>query len=455
MNADPRRWPRRLLITFVVLIAFYAGYRYTLHRFVRAKLAEVRRQGYPVTLAELDAWYPTPPPGQNAAEIYEDAFKKYASWKWDQLQLVPIAGYAETPQRSAPLQSDMRNAIASYLADNQEALRLLHAGATRKHCRYPVSYSGGLQTPLPQLSGVRHGARLLWLEAALAADEGDAQTAASSVIAGVALTDSLAAEPDGISLLVRAATLRMQVSSLEYSLSRTSFTAAQLTELGAAFAASEITNGLARAFAGDIVTTADFFGVSVKRQLDLMLPPPPEPGTMQTYIGFLPRAWYRKPQFHFLKTSGLMEMDLLLYLHLMHDYILAARHPMLEQLAIAKDIDKKMVKFPNFCVVSRWVSCGGSGMSAFIVKDLAAIASLRCCRTSVALERCRLATGSLPNRLDDLVPQFLAAALTDPFDGQPLRYKKLTKGYVVYSVGDDGKDDGGDEKKDITFIVER
>jgi hypothetical protein len=26
---------------------------------------------------------------------------------------------------------------------------------------------------------------------------------------------------------------------------------------------------------------------------------------------------------------------------------------------------------------------------------------------------------------------------------------------VVYSVGEDGRDDGGDEKKDITFTVER
>jgi hypothetical protein len=31
----------------------------------------------------------------------------------------------------------------------------------------------------------------------------------------------------------------------------------------------------------------------------------------------------------------------------------------------------------------------------------------------------------------------------------------LVKGYVIYSVCKDGKDDGGDEKKDITFTVER
>ena len=41
------------------------------------------------------------------------------------------------------------------------------------------------------------------------------------------------------------------------------------------------------------------------------------------------------------------------------------------------------------------------------------------------------------------------------FDGQPLRDKKLAKGYVVYRFGEDGKDDGGDEKKDVAFIVKR
>jgi hypothetical protein len=32
---------------------------------------------------------------------------------------------------------------------------------------------------------------------------------------------------------------------------------------------------------------------------------------------------------------------------------------------------------------------------------------------------------------------------TDPFDGRPLRYRRLADGVVVYSVGDDRADDGG------------
>ena len=66
--------------------------------------------------------------------------------------------------------------------------------------------------------------------------------------------------------------------------------------------------------------------------------------------------------------------------------------------------------------------------------------------------------------LSDLVPTFLEEVPTDPFDGIPLRYKQLIKGYLLYSIGEDGVDDGGvrnkdrDEaevERDIRFKVER
>jgi len=81
--------------------------------------------------------------------------------------------------------------------------------------------------------------------------------------------------------------------------------------------------------------------------------------------------------------------------------------------------------------------------------------------------RYRLATGNLPDTLADLVPTYLDAVPEDPFDGRTLRYEKLETGFVVYSVGEDKRDDGGTERLptgkrtkapsswDITFIVER
>jgi hypothetical protein len=65
-------------------------------------------------------------------------------------------------------------------------------------------------------------------------------------------------------------------------------------------------------------------------------------------------------------------------------------------------------------------------------------------RVAFALERHRLATGRWPANLADLVPGQLASIPIDPMDGQPLRYKPGTNGTcLLYSVGPDGRDDGG------------
>jgi hypothetical protein len=67
-----------------------------------------------------------------------------------------------------------------------------------------------------------------------------------------------------------------------------------------------------------------------------------------------------------------------------------------------------------------------------------------------ALTLYRLEHGGYPEDTAALVPAYLAAVPTDPMDGKPLRYVKRSDGSVViYSVGRDGKDDGGAvEKKD-------
>ena len=52
-------------------------------------------------------------------------------------------------------------------------------------------------------------------------------------------------------------------------------------------------------------------------------------------------------------------------------------------------------------------------------------------------------TGRYPAKLADLAPKYLAAVPDDVFGGKPLIYKPTGKGYLFYSVGVNGKDDGG------------
>jgi hypothetical protein len=64
---------------------------------------------------------------------------------------------------------------------------------------------------------------------------------------------------------------------------------------------------------------------------------------------------------------------------------------------------------------------------------------------AIALKRYQLRTGTYPSDLSALVPDFLPALPHDWMDGKPLCYRLNPDGtFTLYSVGDNGVDDGGD-----------
>jgi len=62
-----------------------------------------------------------------------------------------------------------------------------------------------------------------------------------------------------------------------------------------------------------------------------------------------------------------------------------------------------------------------------------------------ALERYRLANSQYPEKLDALVPDYLAKIPTDVITGEPLKYERTANGlFLLYSVGWNETDDGGE-----------
>ncbi len=55
---------------------------------------------------------------------------------------------------------------------------------------------------------------------------------------------------------------------------------------------------------------------------------------------------------------------------------------------------------------------------------------------------------SYPKSLDALVPNYLAKLPNDLFTGEPLVYRPTEKGYLLYSLGPNGKDDEGRRLQD-------
>jgi hypothetical protein len=67
----------------------------------------------------------------------------------------------------------------------------------------------------------------------------------------------------------------------------------------------------------------------------------------------------------------------------------------------------------------------------------------RTAAAGIAAERFRMKHGAWPESPDDLVPEFLTAVPADPFDGKPVRFRRLGDGVVVYTLGPDAADNGG------------
>ena len=69
----------------------------------------------------------------------------------------------------------------------------------------------------------------------------------------------------------------------------------------------------------------------------------------------------------------------------------------------------------------------------------------------LALRAYRLEHGAYPATLAALTPAYLKQIPNDPFAASgPLHYKRQGSKYVLYSIGPDGKDDGGKPIFDAT-----
>jgi len=433
-----------LIILLLICIGAFVLFRFRLQSRLRTRIEAIRAAGYPVTCAELDQWYKIPPNVENAAYTIIDAFSYYKLWDKEKSKPLPVAGRAELPARTEPMDEEMKALITQYIADNNEAIEMLHAGAAIEHCRYPIDLSAGFETKLPPLSEIRAGLFMLKLDAVLHTENGDGKLAIRSVKSCFGIARSLAKEPVTISQLVRSACQNNAATTIEYCINRIKFTEEQLVELIESVQDSERISDMSCAFIGERCNGISFFK---------------EPGSVNPdLIGGIPF----QPILALYKAIGMADSDAIIYLDLMDEYIKIARLPLHERRQAAEAVD---ARFQSTSKVHVLFYAMMPALSRITIIDIRNVAQLLTARVGLAIERYRLAAGKLPDALADIVPDYLDSVPMDPFDGNELRYKKLEPGFVVYSINEDMGDDGGKEKPtgkrkrgeswDVTFIVER
>jgi hypothetical protein len=439
-----RRKLKILLATLVLLAVAYTAYRYTLRHLVDAKLDAIRRKSYPVTLAELDKWYPQPSTGENAADIYLAAFAQFAPEEKSDTNL-PIVGFAKLPAGGELLPPEMQHEIEGYLTRNQAALDLLHAAAVKHACRYPLDPTDpdkSFKSRMDIFSGTRQATRLLELETVLASSKGDPQRTASAIADSIALARSLSDRLTLVPYLLEEACLGQTVSGLEQAVSRTPLTEQLLVNFENALLKIEDEDEFAHAIVGERCSATHRWEQVREGKvglLDLFFTMGGNPSLAEAFVAVV------------YVSSGLADLDHLAYLDFLQGLIdtsTIAFPQRFERIDLLKHNAERLMLRPFTRVEADLFADVAKREARFLAK-------VRTAHTAIAVERFRVARGELPNKLSELVPTYLDALPADPYDGEPLRYKKLAKGYVVYSIGEDRKDNGGVETCDVTFTVER
>ncbi len=417
------------LAILLVLVGLLGLYFVVRQNNVERRLKALRAAGYPTNFAELAEHTRLPVGVENAAEVYTRAFAAYVP-PVDEAN-TPGLGTAMWPERGTPLPEPMVKALGQLLAANQRCLALLHEAGSIEHCRYNWDY----RQLLTDAQYKRYCARLLEVATLYHANRGDADAALACIEDGLRFGDSLQREPALIGLLLRIACANVALAGLERSLSLTAFTDPQLKELDAALTR---TGG-----------TLDFTEAMIAER------------------GFLVETW-RNPallgsfgqKVPFQLLPGVRGVWLTDILDSMEARIEASKLPSVERLKRFRGMDDEIQQLSFLHVMAKMVTPALTDMAEL---DLWLHAHLELARTALAIERYRLATGKAPEKLEELVPRYLAQVPIDPFDGRPIRYRPTQPGYLLYGVGMDGQDNGGRERSekdregpcDQCFIVTR
>jgi len=417
-------------VAIIVLLLGAAMLWFVVHRNdTQRRLQALRAAGYPTSFAELAQYTKLPEGVDNGAEVYISALAAYVP-PVDEANM-PVLGKAPWPARGTPLPGAMAQAISKCLAANQPCLSLLREAAGIEHCRYDHDYTQTVPLPVER----KNCAQLLSVAALYHAYQGETDATMTCIRDGLRISDSLRREPALIGHLMRISFIRMTLEGLERSLSLATFTDRQLKDL----------DEMLTRTAG----TLDLRQAMITERCSL--------------IEMCQNPWrFAGPGsgLPFRKIPGLTDVCLADTLEYMEKRIEVCALPPTERLQPLRQIDHDIQRLSFLHLLTKILT---PALTRVAELDLRRQAHVDMTRAALALERYRLATAQVPEQLAELVPQYLERVPLDPFDGQPIRYRRTNPGYLLYSIDTDGQDNGGRERDmvkkgepyDLCFIVTR
>jgi hypothetical protein len=404
---------------------------------VEAMKAKIRARGEPLSRQDFEAFYAVPKGREDVTSLWLAAFEGLSGETLDgspgDFSMVGTGTY-EIPRPGQPWPE--RAAAEAILAKYRANAEGLHEAARRGGAaRYPLPFEHMSLTLLFRMNSLSGGAKLLILESHVRAHQGRPHDVAESIRTLNRLAESLQNEPMHGSQFARIDLGGMSASLCCRMLSDVDFSDEDLQRLADDYRTIRYDDGLYRA-------------LLVERALGISLFENPALWSEFQQESDLPGIWLTYND------------DLALYLDIMERYIAGSRKPYHQA---SQDFQAIASRIPSD---QRWGVDRFRYLRTLLLRPLLAShgpqtgrgnAQNEAATTAIAIERYRRRYGRVPERLGQLVPDFLTHLPIDPFDGTALRYVLQRDWYLLYSVGEDRVDNGGrgESEPDIVFAVRR
>jgi len=449
-------WLKRIAIASIVLIVALAGLRlwwgYEAHRRLQAEIDRIVAAGEPIYPEDFDSKN-TVPDDQNAVKALDEAVVAQASLNDDESKIIAdvLVGSVVTPNWEG---------ISGILAINQDVFQRLRLGRARSKVEWELNVRGNdvIASFIPSCSGYRALSKLARVNALYQHRNGNDAAAVESLLGIRWIAEVLYAYPTLIPQLVGEASdgllcdtiervqADLQVAS-EITDERTASHPAARTEIVKLIESLGNQSGTVKGMQ-ESLRSERMFQLAILKQI--------EDGT----VVMSSLLFYSSPPFsdfaHSTVLSPLLELDTLK----------AMRWTGRQMELIPSDSWKEMQEFKT--AIDREATVGATSIDPFFGSDLPsthraitlyfkARALRQMAATALAIRLYQLDhDGQRPRELAELVPDYLPSLPMDPFaDGKPIGYRPDADPPYLYTVFEDGVDQGGEYKLNPLGFVER
>lgn len=344
-----------------------------------------------------------------------------------------------------PPSGDPAQNVLAALSRADEELALICQAAALPRAQFPVHYDEAFEALLPHLAVIKSVQTTLRLRCAAHLARGDQTAAFADATNALNVAELMREEPLLISQLVRHAQAGIAASTVWQGLAEHRWDDAQLAFFQHRFARLDYLPGLVLAFEGERAG-------GIKGMERMIHEPHFYAGVMGLDSGAgrlfrtIPRGMLRQNQMAISRYET--EMLANLRAELSH-----ASEAGLTKRVQSKDDQLERFLSKPYSPFTVMIKMLVPATTRTVEKTARTQTAMQLASAACALERYRLAHAQYPERLEQLVPQFVTRIPLDPMVNQPFHYQRTDDGwFLLYSTGLNGKDDGGvmssDNKQD-------